>query len=504
MENLIKFAIFFLKKYTKIQGFFYQKRLSKLKPYDIHTNPTNQKNLRIFILGYLGTSNVGADMRVLESIRQINHIFKGIQVKYTIPTMNRKITEKLKLNADIVDSGLWSSPKMMFAAKNHDGIINCEGSMLIPNGSEILPMLYSAVCASANHYGKFSIGYGIDASAGSNYLKNSIISDSQKKTLLLCRHLQTHEYLNSLGLNAQDGTDSAWLFHGENQNISKKTLKENGWNGVSPIIAIAPQNGYRFPVKASLSKLITSPFLKHQEYKKGFYFTNSTESTQKYSHYIDAIVTSVENIISFDGPYFPILIGMEKMDTETVQNISIRLQKSKIQHACFLSVDYSASQIAGLIQLSHFLITSRYHAAVIAMSSCIPCIGIAIDKRISMLFHDLKENEFCINASTQFHADNIYHLLSKLLDSKEYDRMTDVIGTYVSQQVIKFGDMGIKLLNEIMCNNPHLSLETNVQSWQDCLPAYPKNIQNILEKYNSAHKSIPLRSTKEKSINFFL
>ena len=67
------------------------------------------------------------------------------------------------------------------------------------------------------------------------------------------------------------GTDTAWTFEPLGPEYGRKALRDAGWDGTTPVLAICPINPFWWPVKPSLAK-----WLAHSvagAYEKSYYRT---------------------------------------------------------------------------------------------------------------------------------------------------------------------------------------------------------------------------------------
>ena len=83
---------------------------------------------------------------------------------------------------------------------------------------------------------------------------------------------------------------------------------------------------------------------------------------------------------------FPVLIGMERLDEPAVYALADRLDRPG---AVFLSGEYSAGFITGILRRLSALVTSRYHAAVLSMETGCPIVAVSMDERLDGIMREL-------------------------------------------------------------------------------------------------------------------
>ena len=92
------------------------------------------------------------------------------------------------------------------------------------------------------------------------------------------------------------------------------------------------------------------------------------------TEYIEEVAAGVCSFMrQYD--YFPVLIGMERLDENAVRALAGKLNCLK---AAFLSGEYPAQTITGILRKLSALVTSRYHAAVLSMETGCPIVAVSM------------------------------------------------------------------------------------------------------------------------------
>lgn len=124
-------------------------------------------------------------------------------------------------------------------------------------------------------------------------------------------------------------------------------LLKQGWDGEKPLLGIAVIDPFCWPVRASLWKWIKgicSGDLSGQN-DKWYFFSDSPSRRKDYKRYIQKTARAVGFFLSkYD--YFPVLIGMERLDKKACRALMKRLPCSG---AMFLSGDCSADIMTGIL-----------------------------------------------------------------------------------------------------------------------------------------------------------
>lgn len=146
------------------------------------------------------------------------------------------------------------------------------------------------------------------------------------------------------------------------------------------------------------------------QYDKWYFYSESPERRSAYSRYIDQIAEAARRFCRDQG-FFPVLLGMEKMDAGPCENV---LQKLDGPCAVFPSGEYSADIMTGILQKLDALVTSRYHAAVLSMANGCPIVAVSMDERLESL---MKENgldgDYLHHVADGDLLDGVLHSLKK-------------------------------------------------------------------------------------------
>ncbi len=110
----------------------------------------------------------------------------------------------------------------------------------------------------------------------------------------------------------------------------------------------------------------------------------SKDLASKWAAEADRIIEIHQKKIAF--------ICMEELDEPLAKNI-VNKMKHPQNARIFSSSEFNASQITEILRNVDFLITSRYHAAVLSLEARIPQIAVGHDPRLKGLYKDLELDE---------------------------------------------------------------------------------------------------------------
>ena len=108
---------------------------------------------------------------------------------------------------------------------------------------------------------------------------------------------------------------------------------------------------------------------------------------------------------------------MERLDAMACNRLSSQLQ---CPHSLFLSSEYTAAELTGVLRNLSALITSRYHASVLSLEQKIPIIAVSMDERLDAIMKELKLNHDYLHHVNDLHlSDKIYRSLNMAEEQRE-------------------------------------------------------------------------------------
>lgn len=424
------------------------------------------KVLKFLLLGYMGARNTGSDLRVEEIVRQIFHIYSKDQIQIDVVTWDPQLSKGYFAGAKQIRLEMSTYP--IFLAKtvpNYDVVIACEGSTFKSQFANGLSLFMSAGLAIASALGKPAIAIGAEAGPMDPFLR-SFVARNNREALALCRNENSRRLLAGLGVRTAAGTDTAWTFPVADRKRGEMILRAAGWNGKKKVFLICPVNPFWWPVNPSPLKFAEYALLgKHRDaYYSNIHFHEYTAEDQaKYTYYIESIAAGIEEF-NADQRYFPVLLGMEKVDRLACQDIS-RLLKQPAP--VIASNDHDMSAMASILHRGDLVASSRYHALVISMTALVPSMGITMDERITNLLNDRQEPHLCLQCDDIRLKHYFCHTLDRL--ETDRDRTVDRIRKFIPKQLELMAGMGRALADEVARFYPTFAVEPKGR-WEEYLP----------------------------------
>src|SRR5439155_16338249 len=138
---------------------------------------------------------------------------------------------------------------------------------------------------------------------------------------------ESRTVLRKLGVPTELGTDTAWTFEPAPPEYGQKALRDAGWDGRLPVLAVCPINPFEWPVKASVAKLalcsVTGAY-KESHYRGPYFHNSGPEAERKYEHYISSIANAVAAFRQRHD-IFVVMAATERLDARPALKISGRL-----------------------------------------------------------------------------------------------------------------------------------------------------------------------------------
>jgi polysaccharide pyruvyl transferase WcaK-like protein len=435
--------------------------------------------LKLLLAGYVGTRNTGADVRVEEMIRQFRTVLGDDNLELTIMTVNEELSAGYFRTVRQVQMPT-VFPKFLFdECPKHHGVIACEGSMFKSKFASALTTMMSGAIGMAAAERKISVGYGAEAGYMAPSLKR-FVEKNCKNSFVLCRNEPSRLVLDELGIRNVGGTDTAWTFEPAPLSRGAALLREAGWDGQTPVLAICPINPFWWPVKPDLLKAAAmqlSGQFKGEHYKSIYFHNASSEVHEKFETYCQAIASAV-NSFRKEKRVFPILVGMEMLDRVACEEVDSRLDE---RAPLFVSDEHTMYDLVSVLRNCTLMVSSRFHAIVTSMPGLVSSGGITMDERIRNLLTDRGHQDLFLEVDDEHLEERTLHMLRRL-DAEQEQIRADIART-LPRQLELMGQMGIDFVDEVMRVYPDFPKPDLPRTWHAHLPPLPSAVRAIMEKH---------------------
>ncbi len=356
------------------------------------------KPIKILLVGYNGARNTGADARVVALLQQLEEALSTKEVTFTVMTLDKNnVNGYFSPCVQLFPFTTFFFLSLLRAASTHHVAILCEGSTLTRTFADALTLFFCEAAGIMRSQGKPCIAYGSEVGSIDGWLAR-LCRDMFRDTRFIVRTDASMKNLEALGMKGRIGTDTAWTFKNlDGEKWAKEQLVKDGWDGKQPLVGVAVINPYCWPVRPSLWRwakaMVTRDF--SCQYDKMYFFSDSEERRENYHRYLSEMSKAV-NHYQQEWNAFVVILGMEKLDTETCERFGQRISGP---HAIHTSINRDVFQMTGLLRQLSLLVTSRYHAAVLSMEQGIPLVTVSMDGRLDGLIRE-----------TQLDHDYLYHV----------------------------------------------------------------------------------------------
>ena len=346
------------------------------------------QKLKVLLAGYNGARNTGSDVRVAALADQIIAALGADNVEVSVMSFDLESTAPYfegKVR-QVSFSTIFFIP-LLKACSEHHVVVLCEGSTFKSKFADALTLYSCEAAGVARAQGKPCIAYGGEIGQMEPYLERTV-RDLCSDVFFMARSEASYKDARNLGLQAWQGTDTAWTFDSSRgHDTAMRLLREGGWDGRRPLLTIAPINPFWWPVRSSLAKWAASKLGSKRfiQFQKWYFFSWSAERAEAYNRYLDNMCAAARTFARERG-FQLVVVGMEKLDEDACLQASARLGGDI---PVVLAKNYDGYVMGEILRSSSLLLTSRYHAQVLATGASVPAVAVSMDERLDNLAAEL-------------------------------------------------------------------------------------------------------------------
>jgi polysaccharide pyruvyl transferase WcaK-like protein len=434
------------------------------------------EKLKLLFAGYNGSRNTGSDVRVEEILRQIRRIVGPENSAFSVMTFNFDLTKGYFGDARQVYLPNVFPPFLHTEVGQHDGVVACEGSMFKSKFANALTTMMIGALGIAAARNKLSVGFGAEAGHMDPMLQK-MAKRFCRDSLIITRNVESQGVLGKLGVPTELGTDTAWTFEPLGPEFGAKVLREKGWDGRTPILAVCPINPFWWPVKPSIPRWFAhSVFGAYKKsYYRTIYFHRSGRAVDAaYTKYLSAMAVGV-SAYRKSHRVFPVMIAMEMLDRDACERVAQSIGGAPV----FGSDQYNMYELVSILRSCHRLLTSRYHAMVCSMPAGVPSAGVTMDERIRNLMRERGHEHLLMEVDDAELEDRIVTALEAL--DAQADEIRDAMGRTVARNIQLMSRMGMYFEEQVARCYPDFPIRTGSLSWEDYLPPLSPALHELLE-----------------------
>jgi polysaccharide pyruvyl transferase WcaK-like protein len=435
--------------------------------------------LKLLFAGYNGTRNTGSDVRVEEMLRQIRHILGAERVEFSVMSQNFarsmgyfKDTKQVHL-PDIFP------PFLADEVPRHHGVVACEGSMFKSKFANALTTMMIGSLGIAAAQNKLSVGYGAEAGQMDPMIRK-MCARFCRNSLIITRNEESRTILRELGVPTELGTDTAWTFEPHPAEYGAQTLRQHGWDGVTPVLVVCPINPFEWPVRASVARFavhgLTGAY-QDSHYRSVYFHNSGPQAERAYQHYLSSIANAL-HAFRKQREVFVILVATERLDARPCRRIAEKLGGLPV----LTSDDYNMWELVSILRACHMMVSSRYHGIVTSMPALVPSAGITMDERIRNLMNERGHPDLLMNVDDPDLEERLLIALDRL--AREGEMIAQGIGKTVVQNLKVMARMGVYFEEEVQRRYPEFPTRRGEWSWEDYLPPMGSGLHHLVEAYS--------------------
>ncbi len=436
------------------------------------------EKLSLLFAGYNGTRNTGSDVRVEEMLRQVRRILGDDHLRVAVMTQNFDLSRGYFAGAEQVRLPDIFPPFLFREVRKHHGVVACEGSMFKSKFANALTTMMIGSLGIASAENKLSVGYGAEAGHMDKLLAR-MCSRYCSQSLILTRNDESRDVLRELAVPTEPGTDTAWTFEPHPREYGQKMLRDLGWDGRQPVLAVCPINPFWWPVKASVTRYaaraLTGAY-RNSHYRSVYFHNSGPQVDAAYERYLTAIASAVEAFRKEHGA-FVILVAMEMLDARACHALA-----EKLKGAPTLASDqYNMYELVSVLRACPLMVSSRYHGIVTAMPGLVASAGITMDERIRNLMHERGHQHLLLTVDDPELEGKLRGVLDQLC--REREAVADGIGRSVVRNLKAMARMGVYFEAHVQQRYPEFPFRTGQLSWEDYLPPLSPGLRTLVETH---------------------
>jgi len=429
------------------------------------------EKLQILLMAYSGARNTGAEVRVAELIDQLNQVLGEDNVDLNMLTLKLEDSkEYFKDNkVNFVPMSYVFFWDVFKAVIKNQVVVLVEGSCWKENFAAALLYYFLFGMGLAAKLGKTSFCYGVDAGPMNKFNNFLSWALSRKMDLIVTRSAEAGDWLRKIHLREDTlRVDTAWTLRAKPLEWGAAELKKLGWDGKKPLLGLAMQNFFWWPIVPDFVKWIRG--VKEYNYRLIYYYDYDEDDRKKYEAWKNIMAATLDWAAEKYGIQ-PVLVAMEALDHDSCYEVKALMKNTPVIVSCR---EYVGVEIAAMLRNFTTLVTTRYHAMVLAMPGLIPFIGLSRDERIRGV---MKETGLYDDYYVDYQAERLPEVLKQKLDRllanpDERRRAGEVINAHLPYYFAQMAMLGLDVRKLIKDKFPALKLKELDENNPELLDPY--------------------------------
>jgi polysaccharide pyruvyl transferase WcaK-like protein len=331
---------------------------------------------RVLLLGYLGARNTGAEMRLLTILDDVRAVF-GPDAAVTVATASgdhtrQVVTESATLQ--VVEIPHVFPVAVARLVRRHDVVLLVEGSTFKDSWSSALLYLFLWAAYVARRASVACVAYAVDAGRLGRFNRVLARRVVEGMDLVVVRSPAARTVLREGGVTRAlvATTDTAFAYR------SRPPRRPR----VRPVLGVAPVNFHVWPVRPRLWGPAAHCY--HWPY----YFSWDEQRAVRTEDLVQAWAGLVTRAVRQHGLDAQ-LIAMEALDDGICGLVLAALPDDVRARTTTCSAsDESPTGVVARLRSLDYLVTSRYHAAVLSMEAHVPQMAVFHDERLLAVYRE--------------------------------------------------------------------------------------------------------------------
>ncbi|MCC6625007.1 MAG: polysaccharide pyruvyl transferase family protein [Deltaproteobacteria bacterium] len=426
--------------------------------------------LELLLVGYAGTRNTGADVRVEEMIRQFRHLFGDEHLALSVTTLDPARTRGYFNGVRQLEVPSIFPKFLADAVHVHHGVVACEGSMFKSKFASALTTFMAGAIGLARAEQKLAIGYGGEAGAMDPELEK-FVRKVCGGSLVIARNAASVDVLGKLGIPARLGTDTAWTFEPERKDLGREILMARGWDGERRVLVVCPINPFWWPVKPDLGKGLEHAITRAHtadHYQSVYFHKGGPDVAKAQARYLDALAGPIRRAVDKYG-CFVALVGMEALDRKACEALAERLGALPTgRPAIVVSDEHPLQSMVSVLWQASAMVSSRYHAIVTSMGGGVPSLGVTMDERIRNLMTEREHEDLLLEVDQPDLESALDAPLARLFEDPEPVRAA--MRRTVARNLRVMGTMGMTMIEAVRARHPAFPIREGLGEVPDADP----------------------------------
>lgn len=374
---------------------------------------------RIFIYGYHGLRNIGAESRLIAIVNALRVLAPGAEI--VVNSFHRSNLDYLQgARVDYFHPATYKFAGRKRIADS-DALILSEGNALTEAFTKHMLVACMTALEQADSLGVASVGLALDSGTVSSHRRERVVRALDSTALLTVRAPGAAEELKALGVTTSmpvtaDCAPSMPLPDAGTRNKIRRSL---GFDDGHPVHGIAPVDFFMYPARMALvgrpEDFVRWPF-------KATWPDAGRERTKRlvedwtaYAHYL----------LSSEPGARVALFSMDPSDIGIVRKIQERIGQPE-RTLILAGEDFNPFEMSAALGELRSMATSRYHALVMPLAYAIPYIALGHDTRTRFISEELGVSKYFIPHDTTDVAGELRRSHESLM--AEHDAVQDRLG----------------------------------------------------------------------------